>query len=81
MRILSINRHYYNSSVNNRDRNGDIGTSVCDKCTSWSSFLPNPSYGSHGSAWWYMEITRQRCLCTQTSEFEVLPQENWKPFS
>lgn len=62
-------RHNYNSSIINRDRNGNIGTSVCNKCTSRSSLLPNPSYGSDGSSRRHLETTRKRCVCTQTSRF------------
>lgn len=61
-----IHRHSHNSSFNSRDhsRIEHKRTSICSKCTSWSSLLPNPSYGSYGSARRHLETSRKRRVCT-----------------
>lgn len=64
-----IHRHNYNSSINSGDWHGNIRADVCNKCTSWSSLLPNPSDGSNGPTRRYMETSRKRRVCSQTSKF------------
>lgn len=67
--MVLYSRCNYDSSLPSCNRYGYFGSSICDECIAWLTIFSNFTNGPDGSTWWYLEITRQRRICPQTSMY------------